>query len=113
MPVTTIHWRRREGLSLAELARHPAVLPGSRTFTRGLVTDRFARRGLRPNVGLATNYLETLKMMAAIGLGWSVPAGDPDGRGCRGASGGRAAHRAPPSAISSTAGAPSPTRPGH
>ncbi|WP_440995261.1 LysR family transcriptional regulator [Arhodomonas sp. SL1] len=63
---------RREGLSLAELARHPAVLPGSRTFTRGLVTDRFARRGLRPNVGLATNYLETLKMMAAIGLGWSV-----------------------------------------
>ena len=27
---------------------------------------------MRPHVRLATNYLETLKMLVGIGLGWSV-----------------------------------------
>ncbi|WP_018716962.1 LysR family transcriptional regulator [Arhodomonas aquaeolei] len=59
-------------IDLATLGRHEGVLPGSRTFTRGLIEERFARAGVTPTIALATNYLETLKMMASIGLGWSV-----------------------------------------
>lgn len=59
-------------LSLSALTGFDAVLPGHLTFTRGIVVETFAREGLKVNVALSTNYLETLKMMVAIGLGWSV-----------------------------------------
>ncbi|MFD2190383.1 LysR family transcriptional regulator [Pistricoccus aurantiacus] len=59
-------------LELSALSNFDAVLPGHLTFTRDIVVDTFARDGLRVNVALSTNYLETLKMMVAIGLGWSV-----------------------------------------
>ncbi len=58
--------------TLQALCEHDAVLPGPLTFTRGLIEARFAAAGLRLPVALSTNYLETLKMMAAIGLGWSL-----------------------------------------
>lgn len=61
-----------EALPLSALSAFDAVLPGHLTFTRGIVVDTFARDGLKVNVALSTNYLETLKMMVAIGLGWSV-----------------------------------------
>ncbi|PWV68672.1 LysR family transcriptional regulator [Halomonas sp. A11-A] len=63
---------RRRRVALAELCEHDAVLPGPLTFTRGLIESRFAAAGLRLPVALSTNYLETLKMMTAIGLGWSL-----------------------------------------
>lgn len=63
---------RHERLSMLALAAHSAVLPGPMTFTRGIVLDTFSREELNVKVGLSTNYLETLKMMASIGLGWSV-----------------------------------------
>ena len=63
---------RRGPLALAELCAFDAVLPGPLTFTRGLIESRFAAAGLRLPVALSTNYLETLKMMTAIGLGWSL-----------------------------------------
>ncbi|MFC3283792.1 LysR family transcriptional regulator [Litchfieldella rifensis] len=59
-------------LPLSTLSNFDAVLPGHLTFTRGIVVDTFARDGLKVNVALSTNYLETLKMMVVIGLGWSV-----------------------------------------
>ncbi|MEC9483422.1 MAG: LysR family transcriptional regulator [Halomonas sp.] len=62
----------RDSLPLSALSAYDAVLPGHLTFTRGIVVDTFARDGLKVNVALSTNYLETLKMMVAIGLGWSV-----------------------------------------
>jgi len=62
----------QHALSLSALTSFDAVLPGHLTFTRGIVVETFAREGLRVNVALSTNYLETLKMMVAIGLGWSV-----------------------------------------
>lgn len=61
-----------DALPLSALSAFDAVLPGHLTFTRGIVVDTFARDGLKVNVALSTNYLETLKMMVAIGLGWSV-----------------------------------------
>ncbi len=62
----------RGRLALHELCEFDAVLPGPLTFTRGLIEARFAAAGLRLPVALSTNYLETLKMMTSIGLGWSL-----------------------------------------
>ncbi|MBB3229598.1 LysR family transcriptional regulator [Halomonas stenophila] len=62
----------RGRLVLHELCDFDAVLPGPLTFTRGLIEGRFAAAGLKLPVALSTNYLETLKMMTAIGLGWSL-----------------------------------------
>jgi DNA-binding transcriptional LysR family regulator len=62
----------RERVSLRELAEHPAVLPDEATYTHRIVTAELQRLGVAPRVRLATNYLETLKMLAGIGLGWSV-----------------------------------------
>lgn len=57
---------------LTQLAEYPAVLPDAATYTHRIVRQALQRHGLEPRVRLATNYLETLKMLAAIGLGWSV-----------------------------------------
>jgi DNA-binding transcriptional LysR family regulator len=62
----------RGRLALAELCEFDAVLPGPLTFTRTLIEQRFAAAGLTLPVTLSTHYLETLKMMTAIGLGWSL-----------------------------------------
>lgn len=58
--------------NLETLATLPAVLPGQGTFTRALVESAFAAHGLHPVVKLSTNYLETIKMLVSVGLGWSV-----------------------------------------
>jgi DNA-binding transcriptional LysR family regulator len=54
------------------LSAWPAVLPGPGTYTGQILQSLFAARGVRLNIGMSTNYLETLRMLAAIGLGWSV-----------------------------------------
>ena len=62
----------RRRLPLAALADWPAVLPDEATYTHRIVRAALHRHGVEPRVRLATNYLETLKMLAATGLGWSV-----------------------------------------
>ncbi|TXS95679.1 LysR family transcriptional regulator [Parahaliea maris] len=57
---------------LEELARHPAVLPGLNTYTGQIVKKLFDTHGLKLQVSMATNYLETIRMMATVGLGWTV-----------------------------------------
>ena len=57
---------------LADLAAHPAVLPDEQTYTHRIVKEALQAHGVQPRIRLATNYLETLKMLVAIGLGWSV-----------------------------------------
>ncbi len=57
---------------LADLAAWPAVLPDESTYTHRIITAAMAQHGVQPHVRLATNYLETLKMLVTIGLGWSV-----------------------------------------
>ena len=63
---------RNGAVSLADVARHPAVFPGDNTFTHHIVRRLFEAEGLKPNIGMSTNYLETIKMMVSIGLAWSV-----------------------------------------
>lgn len=59
-------------VNLKDLARHVAVLPSQSTFTRRIVESLFLKAKLDINVAISTNYLETIRMMVSIGLGWSV-----------------------------------------
>lgn len=56
----------------AELGRHPAVLPGRGTVTRTILLDALAPFDVRLQTRLETNYLETIRTMVSVGLGWSV-----------------------------------------
>ncbi len=61
-----------KGVTLADVALHPAVFPGGNTFTHHIVQRLFEAEDLTPNIAMSTNYLETIKMMVSIGLAWSV-----------------------------------------
>jgi len=63
---------RRKTLDLKDLSKHPAILPGLNTYTGQIVKNLFDRRNLPMQVAIATNYLETIRMMASVGLGWTV-----------------------------------------
>jgi DNA-binding transcriptional LysR family regulator len=63
---------RETSAALRDLAEYEAVLPDETTYTHRIIRAGLQRYGLSPRVRLATNYLETLKMLVAIGLGWSV-----------------------------------------
>ena len=56
----------------AMLLDYPAILPGPGTYTREIILNSFGPLRDKIQVGMATNYLEVLKMLAAIGLGWSA-----------------------------------------
>ncbi len=59
-------------ISARQLCDYPAILPGIGTYTRELVEQAFKPLGLAIPIRMSTNYLETIKMMVSIGLGWSV-----------------------------------------
>jgi DNA-binding transcriptional LysR family regulator len=58
--------------SFAQLAAYPAVLPSAGTYTRELLERGLSKKGKKLNANMTTNYLETIKMMVSVGLGWSV-----------------------------------------
>ena len=62
----------RNNVSLKELAALNVVLPGKSTYTGKILNDLFTKQGFHLNESMTTNYLETIKMMVSIGLGWSV-----------------------------------------
>lgn len=59
-------------IAAKDLVRHPALLPARQTTTREILERSFAPLGAHIKTSLSTNYLETLKTMASIGLGWSL-----------------------------------------
>lgn len=59
-------------VQLSELARHPAILPAANTYTRQIAERAFEALGLKLDVALSTNYLETIKMLTSVGIGWSL-----------------------------------------
>ena len=54
------------------LMTYPAILPSIGTFTRKIINNFFASRKEGLKIILETNYLETIKVMVAANLGWSV-----------------------------------------
>lgn len=61
-----------KNVSPKQLALHSAVLPARGTVTRGIVLDAIAPHDVNIKTSLETNYLETIKMMVSVGLGWSA-----------------------------------------
>ena len=59
-------------LGLARLSEHVNVLPGFDTYTGQIVKRLFESEGFLLDTLMVTNYLETIKMMVNVGLGWSV-----------------------------------------
>lgn len=57
---------------LQAMSQHPAILPGLNTYTGQIIKRLFDKHGLQLQVSLATNYLETIRMMASVGLGWTI-----------------------------------------
>jgi DNA-binding transcriptional LysR family regulator len=63
---------QQKTLSLADLSSHDNVLPGLDTYTGQIVKRLFEQQALELDTLMTTNYLETIKMMVNVGLGWSV-----------------------------------------
>jgi len=61
-----------KNISPKQLADYTAILPTRGTYTRQIFEHTMRKHKLELNVGLSTNYLETIKMMVSVGLGWSV-----------------------------------------
>ncbi len=62
-------------LNLKILSEHQAVLPSIGTYTRDILEQAVTPKGITIQTGISTNYLETLKMLVSIGLGWSLLPG--------------------------------------
>ncbi len=69
-PLAQINEKR--ALSLQDLSTHHAILPGTNTYTGQLVQNLFKQENENITYHIETNYLETIKMMVSIGLGWAV-----------------------------------------
>lgn len=61
-----------ENLNIETLLQYPAILPAHGTYTREIIEDHLGERVGQLQLALETNYLETIKMMVSVGLGWSV-----------------------------------------
>lgn len=58
-------------IHLANLCKYTAILPEKNTTTFNLVNEIFLQHQLSLKLAMATDYLETIKMMVSVGLGWS------------------------------------------
>lgn len=63
---------QEESVSLKQLSECDALLPDTNTYTGQLINNLFQKRHLNFKANRSTNYLESIKMMVSIGLGWSV-----------------------------------------
>ncbi len=64
--------QHQDPLYLRDLLPYPALLPDAHTYTSQITLAAFARQSLRPKANMSTNPLESVRMLATIGLGWSV-----------------------------------------
>lgn len=58
--------------SLETLTKYDAILPDRGTLTRKLIDRYLDTHDCQAKVTMETNYLETLRMMSKIGIGWTV-----------------------------------------
>lgn len=59
-------------LNAKELAQYDAILPAKNTYTRQILETAFNKIDCEVKTTLSTNYLETIKMLVNVGLGWSL-----------------------------------------
>ena len=63
---------KKSQLKFKDLYQYNSILPGKDTFTRQIAEQHFNAEGLELNVIMSTNYLDTIRMMVSVGLGWSL-----------------------------------------
>lgn len=61
-----------QNIERTQLLEYPAILPSVGTFTRKIINSYFSNQKDNMKVILETNYLETIEVMVAANLGWSV-----------------------------------------
>ena len=61
-----------DNVDVMGLATFPCVLPSTDTETHQILKRTFDSYGLELDVQMTTNNLETLKMLAVAGIGWSM-----------------------------------------
>lgn len=59
-------------VTAADLGKVPALLPEPETYTYKAVARALGTFGVEPQLRLASNYLETLRMLTDVGLGWTA-----------------------------------------
>ena len=63
---------RKNRVKAKELSTYHSILPSKNTYTRQILETAFTGQGYEISTALSTNYLETIKMLVSVGLGWSV-----------------------------------------
>lgn len=63
---------QQKNLKLEDLISYPSLLPAAQTYTSQITLDKFEKQGLKPKITMSNNPLESIRMLASIGLGWSV-----------------------------------------
>ncbi|OTG95425.1 LysR family transcriptional regulator [Acinetobacter sp. ANC 3832] len=63
---------QQKNLKLEDLISYPSLLPAAQTYTSQITLDEFEKQGLKPKITMSNNPLESIRMLASIGLGWSV-----------------------------------------
>lgn len=58
--------------NLKKITKFPAILPEKGTYTREIVDEYLSQCHINVQEKLSNNFLETIKMMVSVGLGWSV-----------------------------------------
>ena len=77
-PLLSINKERKDKVlkesnpTLENLRDYPAILPGLGTYTGRMTRALFEKQNVPLPPTMTTNYLETIKMMVSIGLGWSL-----------------------------------------
>ncbi|MEE9334924.1 MAG: LysR family transcriptional regulator [Granulosicoccaceae bacterium] len=66
------HMLAGKSVTTDTLAKHAAVLPAPGTITRDVLFEALSKSQVIVDIALETNYLETIKMMVSVGLGWSA-----------------------------------------
>lgn len=63
---------QQKNLTVVELLQHDAIMPERGTFTWEIIHRELGIEQAKLKVGLTSNYLETIKMLVSVGLGWSI-----------------------------------------
>lgn len=63
---------RCTAVTFDELAAWPAVLPPPESYTHRIIEAALAAHGVRVTARMTSHSLETLRMLADVGLGWTV-----------------------------------------
>lgn len=66
------HLALYDDLSLNDLTAYPGILPDAHTYTSQITLAAFHAEQLKPYASMSNNPLESIRLLVAVGLGWSV-----------------------------------------